>query len=107
MKIKFTSDAWVNGELFAKAGDIKDVPEEGGSASRWIRRGAIIVSSEEKVITQEYPKPEKIEEPPKEEPVKEDKPEEVKSEDFLEIEKPVAKENTSSKPRGRKPKSKE
>lgn len=46
MKLKFHQDVYINGELFASAGEVKDVPEQGGSAQRWIVRGAQVVEDE-------------------------------------------------------------
>jgi len=46
MKLQFTQDAWYNGELFAKAGEVKEVSEEFGFAQRWLKRGAVEVAEE-------------------------------------------------------------
>lgn len=43
--LKFNSDAWVSGELIYKKGEIHNVPNDKGSADRWIRRGAEIIES--------------------------------------------------------------
>lgn len=44
MKLKFHFDAFYNGELYARIGEVKEVPEANGFALRWIRRGAEQVS---------------------------------------------------------------
>lgn len=40
MLLKFNRDAWYQGKLVYKQGEIVEVSEEQGYASRWIRRGA-------------------------------------------------------------------
>lgn len=60
MKLKFVKDAYVDGVLFASEGEIKDVPEEKGSAQRWINRGAVPVEQEvkeEKVLDNSIEQP--------------------------------------------------
>lgn len=39
MKLKFVADAFVNGEVVYLKGQVVDVPNETGSADRWLRRG--------------------------------------------------------------------
>lgn len=46
MKLKFNSDAFYNGKLIAAKGEIKEISEENGFASRWIKRGAEEVKEE-------------------------------------------------------------
>jgi hypothetical protein len=38
-KLLFTEDAFINGELVYKKGEIYDIAVESGSYSRWIKRG--------------------------------------------------------------------
>jgi hypothetical protein len=53
MKLKFFKDVFLDGVIFANAGEIKEVPEENGSAQRWINRGAVPVSELEEVIVED------------------------------------------------------
>lgn len=39
MKLEFTGDCHYNGELVHKKGEVKEIDNELGMASRWIRRG--------------------------------------------------------------------
>lgn len=43
MKLRFKEDKFVDGVLTFKAGEIYDIPEAGGSAVRWLKRGAEVV----------------------------------------------------------------
>lgn len=60
MKLKFNFEAVYNGEVFATAGEIKEVSEANGFASRWIRRGAEIVVEEPMVEKKIVPAKEKL-----------------------------------------------
>lgn len=42
----FLENAYIDGELFAKKGEVKEVPVEGGSADRWLKRCAIEAEKE-------------------------------------------------------------
>jgi len=46
MRLKFTRDGYVDGELKFKKGETYDIPEKTGSAARWIKRGALEVKEE-------------------------------------------------------------
>lgn len=48
MKLFFPMDAYVNGELIYEKGKTYEVKTEGGSAARWVVRGAIEVREEPK-----------------------------------------------------------
>ena len=56
MKLYFNKDGYINGELVFEKGKVYDVPEDGGSAARWMKRGAEL-HIEEKV---EVKKPVKV-----------------------------------------------
>lgn len=47
MKLKFLDDAYVNGELAFKGGEIYDIDDKSGSATRWVKRGIAIEAAEE------------------------------------------------------------
>jgi hypothetical protein len=47
MKLKFTQDGIVNGQVVFKKGEIYDISDELGSATRWIKRGAVVVKDGE------------------------------------------------------------
>lgn len=57
MKLKFKADAFYNGELIFKAGEIYEVSEELGWAKRWLNRGAeeIVEPVKEIIETQKEP----------------------------------------------------
>lgn len=46
MKLFFPHDAVVSGEVIYKAGSTHEVSDELGSASRWIKRGAVVVAED-------------------------------------------------------------
>ena len=48
MKVKFLKDAYVNGEVFAREGDVKEFTSI-ASAKRWLNRGHVEVSSDEPI----------------------------------------------------------
>lgn len=51
MKLKFNVDAWYNGVLLYKAGEIHEVKEELGFANRWLKRGAeVVLETENKEV---------------------------------------------------------
>ncbi len=52
MKLKFNNDAWYNGQLIAKKGEIKEVDESNGFAQRWINRGAEVVKETAPVVVE-------------------------------------------------------
>jgi len=45
-KLLFKTDGIVSGEVIFKAGQVYDISDEKGSATRWIKRGAEIVADE-------------------------------------------------------------
>ena len=49
MKLKFKTDGIVNGVVEFKAGEIYEISDDKGSATRWIKRGAEVVVEESKV----------------------------------------------------------
>ena len=57
MKIKFVEDAFYNGNLFARKDEVKDIDDNGGHASRWIRRGLAIEVTE---VAEEKKAPSKL-----------------------------------------------
>jgi hypothetical protein len=69
-KLLFRTDGIVSGKVVFKAGQVYDISDENGSATRWIKRGAEIVDEpikpiilkEEAVQVEESPK-EEINEP--------------------------------------------
>jgi hypothetical protein len=42
-KLLFKTDGIVSGEVVFKAGEVYDISDETGSATRWIKRGAEVV----------------------------------------------------------------
>lgn len=47
MKLLFKEDGIVSGKVEFKAGETYEISDELGSASRWIKRGAEVVSEDE------------------------------------------------------------
>lgn len=45
-KLLFKTDGIVSGEVIFKAGQVYDISDDKGSATRWIKRGAEIVADE-------------------------------------------------------------
>lgn len=58
-KLLFKTDGIVSGEIVYKAGQVYDISDEKGSATRWIKRGAEVVTESPK--KQEAVKEEKVE----------------------------------------------
>jgi len=54
MKLMFPNTAFLNGEVFAEAGEVKEISNV-DSANRWIRRGAVPVNA--KVVKKAAVKP--------------------------------------------------
>lgn len=51
LRLQFTSDAWFNGNLVYKSGEIHEVTTDLGWANRWVIRGANILEDEIKEET--------------------------------------------------------
>ncbi len=65
-KLLFKTDGIVSGEVVFKAGQVYDISDETGSATRWIKRGAEIVDEPIKPIPAKQ-EVVQVEESPKEE----------------------------------------
>lgn len=48
-KMLFNKEAYVDGEVFALAGEVKEVAE--ASVERWLKRGAVLSEGEEKTLS--------------------------------------------------------
>lgn len=49
MKLKFLDDKYVDGKLAFKANEVYEISDEKGSATRWLKRGAVKVEETKKV----------------------------------------------------------
>ena len=61
--IKFHKDAFVSGELYARKGEIKEIDDSKGSATRWLKRGHEEVEApkpEKKVLKKKASKKKKV-----------------------------------------------
>lgn len=77
MKLKFKTDGIVSGEVVFKAGETYEISNDKGSADRWIKRGAEVVTEapKEEVVVKATKEEVVIEAPKKEnKTVKEKKP---------------------------------
>lgn len=88
MKLKFVKDAFYDGKCIATAGEVKEISEKDGFASRWIRRG--IAVEEKNYVAQEEVKVEevKIEAVNKAELAQEEKAKQAEIEKVIEVLKP-------------------
>lgn len=83
-KVLFKTDGIVNGKVVFKAGEVYEISNELGSVSRWVKRGAEVVS-EETVVADIVDNTEvTVQEETKEETVQEEIKEEIKDETEVE-----------------------